>query len=190
MTGSPAPAARSPSTIYTSAGAIPLTITGEVFSPAPTVSISRGGAVIAGTSVNRTDDQHITATFATQGQAVGSWDLTVTNADTAAKTVVSALTVDFAPGTVVLTDNLLRPRNGGVTTIDITIFSPGAVSARVFDSNGKPMATLFEGQEPAGSFTFTWNGKTAAGAAAPSGTYFVAVTGPKLKSKSKIVLIR
>ncbi|UPT74632.1 MAG: T9SS type A sorting domain-containing protein [Elusimicrobiota bacterium] len=190
LTGSPAPVSLSPNTIYASAGSIPLTIKGEVFSAGPTVSISRGAVVIPGTSVTRADDQTITASFATQGQSTGSWDVTVTNADGVPATAVGALTIDFAPGAVVLMNNLLRPSAGVPTTVDITTFNSGLVTARVYDLNGRPMNTLFEGNVPAGAFTVTWNGRTAAGASAPSGVYFVHVTGPKLNTKAKIVLIR
>ena len=191
LTGSPAPVSMSPSTIYSSAGSIPLTIYGDVFSlPAPTVSISNGGVVIAGTGLTRVDDQHFTASFATQGQTVGLWDLTVTNNDGVSKTVVGALFIDFAPGSVVLTGNLLRPRDGVPTTIDVTIFSNGNVTARVYDADGRPLRTLFDGQKAAGAFTFTWDGKDASGSSLPSGLYFVAINGPKLNTKSKIVLIR
>lgn len=190
LTGAPAPVSISPNTVYASAGSIPITISGEVFSTGPSVSITRGATTIAGTSVNRSNDQTITANFATQGQAVGTWDVTVTNADGVATTVSNLLTIDFAPGVVVLTNNLLRPRLGGSTTIDITTFNPGPVTARVYDLEGRPVNTLFEGFQPAGAFTVTWNGRSASGAAAPSGVYFVQVTGPKINQKSKIVLIR
>ena len=191
LTGSPAPLSLSPATVYTSAGSIPLTISGEVFSlPAPTVSISRGAVVIAGTGITRADDQHFTASFATQGQAIGLWDLTVTNNDGSAKTVVGALFIDFAPGTITLTGNLLRPRDNVPTTVDVTIFSDGPVTARIYDADGRPLRTVFDGYKSAGSFTFTWDGKTASGASAPSGLYFIFVTGPKLNAKNKIVLIR
>lgn len=190
LTGSPAPVSLSPSTVYRSAGSIPLTVNGEVFSTAPSVSISQGAVTIAGTGVTRTDDQHLTATFATQGQPLGSWDLTVTNADGAAATATGALTIDFAPGTVGLVDNLLRPRNGGSTIIDLTTFGAGRVSVRVYDSEGRPIRTIFDDYHAEGSFGFTWDGKTASGAQVPSGLYFVAVTAPKISVKRKIVVIR
>jgi hypothetical protein len=190
LTGAPAPATLAPSTVFQTAGSIPLTTTGEIFSLAPTISISRNAVVIPGTAVTRTDDQHITASFATQGAALGTWDLTVTNADGVPTTLANALLVDFAPGNVALTGNLLRPRDGVPTSIDITIFTSGRVSARIYDADGRPVRTLLDDQHNAGVFTLLWDGKNAAGAAMPSGLYFVAVTGPKLNTKSKIVLIR
>lgn len=190
LTGAPAPVSLSPNTVFQSAGSIALTASGEIFSLTPTMSISLGAVTLAGTSLTRTDDQHITATFATQNQALGNWDLTVTNADGVPTTVSNALLIDFAPGVVVLTGNLLRPRNGVPTTIDITIFTNGRVNARVYDSDGRPVRTLFDDEHAAGAFTLTWDGKNAAGATMPSGLYFVAVNGPKIAQKSKIVLIR
>jgi hypothetical protein len=194
LTGAPAPVSLSPSTVYRSAGAIPLTVSGEIFStpPAapPTASISRGGVTIPGTGVALASDQAMSATFATQGQALGTWDLTVTNGDGAATTVANALLLDFAPGTVALVDNLLRPRNGAATIIDVTTFSSGHVSVRVYDSEGRPIRTIFDDEHAEGSFGFTWDGKNAAGAAVPSGLYFVAVNGPRIAVKSKIIVIR
>lgn len=182
-----------PSTVYQSAGAIPLAVTGEIFSliaGAQAVSISKSGVTIIGTGVSRTDDQNLSATFATLGQPLGTWDLTVTNSDGTATTLANALNIDFAPGSVSVTGNLLRPRDGVPTSIFTTIFTSGRVTLRVYDSEGRPVRTLYEADQPAGAFTVTWDGKNAAGSSVPSGLYFVAVTGPKVNVKAKIVVIR
>jgi len=193
LTGSPAPVLVTPATIFRTATAAALTITGEVFSPiagASAISISRNGTTIIGTSPARADDQRLSATFATQNQALGTWDLTTTNSDGVSTTLPNAVTIDFAPGTVGLMDNLLRPRTGGATLITVTTFNLGRVSVRVYDSDGRPVTTIFEGDHAEGTFTFSWNGRNAAGAVVPSGLYFVAVHGPKINLKSKIVVIR
>ncbi|MDP3542301.1 MAG: FlgD immunoglobulin-like domain containing protein [Elusimicrobiota bacterium] len=132
----------------------------------------------------------MSATFATLGQELGPWDLTVTNADGVPAVKANAIVIDFAPGTVTLTDNLLRPRNGGATVIDVETFDSGRVSARVYAADGRPIRTLFDGEQAEGSFGFTWDGKDASGAVVPSGLYFVAVNGPKIAIKGKIVVIR
>ncbi len=124
------------------------------------------------------------------GQALGFWDLTVTNSDGTATTLANALNIDFAPGSVSLTGNLLRPRDGVPTSIRTTIFTSGRVTVRVYDSEGRPVRTIYEADQPAGAFTVTWDGKNAAGTAVPSGLYFVAVNGPKVNVKAKIVVIR
>ncbi len=193
LTGAPAPVSMAPSVVFQNAASITATISGDIFSPATLlqgVSITQGAVTIAGTGVVRTDDQTLTATFATQNQALGSWNLTVTNNDGVPATAANALLIDYAPGTVVLTGNLLRPREGVPTSINTTIFTPGPVSIRVYDSDGRPLRTLFDGARAAGAFTVTWDGRNASGASVPSGLYFVAVNGPKVATKSKIVLIR
>jgi putative endonuclease len=193
LTGMPDPVSVAPSTVYRSAASAALTITGEIFSTiagVAAVSISKGATTVAGTSLARTNDQSLTATFATQNQALGTWDVTVTNSDGIATTVAGALTVDFAPGTVGLLDNLMRPRNGTSTTITVTTFNAGRVSVRVYDSDGRPIRTIYDDEHVEGTFNFAWDGKNSTGATVPSGLYFVAVNGPKLSLKSKIVVIR
>lgn len=190
LTGAPDPVTASPATVYRSAGAPTVAILGEVFSPGATASITKGAVTIVGTGVTRTDDQNMTATFATAGQELGPWDLTVTNADGVPATKANAIIIDFAPGTVTLTGNLLRPRNGGSTVIDITTFNSGRVSVRLYSADGRPIRTIFDGEQAEGAFGFTWDGRDAAGAVVPSGLYFVAVNGPKISTKAKIVVIR
>ncbi len=193
LTGAPAPTGLTPSTLFRSATSIPLAISGEVFSPfalLSAASITKGAVTIAGTGVSRTDDQTMSATFATQGQSLGLWDLTVTNSDGVATTVANALLLDFAPGSVALTDNLLRPRNGTSTLIDLVTFNSGRVSVRIYNSEGRPIRTLFDGEHAEGSFGFAWDGRNASGAVVPSGLYFAAIDGPKISAKSKIIVIR
>jgi putative endonuclease len=193
LTGAPDPTTVTPATVYRSAGANPSSIFGEVFSAAGGLfgaSITKGAVTIVGTGVSRSDDQNMTATFATLGQELGLYDLTVTNADGVPTTKANALLIDFAPGTVTLTDNLLRPRSGGSTLIDIETFTSGRISVRIYDSEGRPIRTLFDDEHAEGSFGFTWDGKNASGATVPSGLYFVAVNGPKIAVKSKIIVIR
>ena len=60
----------------------------------------------------------------------------------------------------------------------------------MYDSEGHPIRTIFDGEHAEGSFGFTWDGRNAAGAVVPSGLYFVAVNGPKIALKSKIIVIR
>lgn len=190
LTGAPAPLAVTPATVFRTAASNSLAISGEIFSPGAAASITRGAVTIAGTGVTRTNDQSMSATFATQGQELGLWDLTVTNADGVPAVKANALLIDYAPGSVSLTDNLLRPRNGTSTLIDIETFNAGRISVRVYASDGTPIRTLFDGEHAEGSFGFAWDGKNAAGATVPSGLYFVAVNGPKIAVKSKIIVIR
>ena len=190
LTGPPDPVSLSPSTVYQSASNHSFAVSGEGFSPAPTLSLKLGGTTIAGTGVTRASDQSITASFATQNQALGLYNLEVVNADGSSATIVNALQIDFAPGAVFYTDNLLRPGVTGNATFDITTFTAGRVTVRAYDLHGRLVRTLSDSDRPAGSFTVTWDGKTASGGWAPSGVYLVHTQGPKINHKTKVVLVR
>lgn len=193
LTGAPAPVSVAPAVVFRTAASSALTITGEIFSPVALLaaaSISKDGVTIAGTGLARSDDQNLTATFATQNQALGTWDLTTTNSDGVSSTVLGALTIDFAPGSVTLLDNLVRPRNGTVTAITVTTFNAGRVTVRVHDSDGRALRTLFDADRAEGTFTVNWDARNSTGSVVPSGLYFVAINGPKISLKSKIVVIR
>lgn len=167
------------------------TITGEIFDPAPTASLSQGGQPnIAGAGVARIDDQTINVTFDTQNKNLGLWDLTVTNPTAQYGVLISALLVDFAGGDVRLTDNLLRPRDGTRTRFDVTTNNDGNVSIKVFTLDGRLVTTLFDGFASAGTTTAFWDGRASDGRFAASGVYVVRVKGPKVDAYNKVVLIK
>lgn len=192
LTGAPAPASLTPGTVMKTGGVTSITVAGEVFStPAPTVKLSMAGQTDqAPASLTRTDDQTLSATFNVFGLKTGFWDLAVTNADGTAATLSNALFVDFPGGTVTLVNNLLRPRTGGSTSIDVTTYSPGKVVARIYSLDGRLVRRLDESERPEGSFSLSWDGRSDAGGTAASGLYILRLTAPKLDAKSKIVVIR
>lgn len=191
LTGAPAPVGLSPSVVYRTGGSGAFTLTGEIFSAAATVKLAKGGqADINGTGVVINSDLSISASFATQSQAIGTWDLVVTNADGQATTLPSALLIDFAPGTVDLVNNLLRPRLGIPTSINATIFKDGNVVMRIYTLDGRLVKTVLDAPKQEGAFTVTWDGRDSGGAPVASGLYILHSSGPKLSAKSKIVVIR
>ena len=191
LTGAPAPVAVAPASVLNSATTATLTITGDVFSaPAPTLQLSLGGSLLTPTSVTRVDDQTLTATFNVFNVPTGRWDLTVTNADANAATLAGALLIDFAGGSISMTNNLFRPRSGGVVTISVTTFNDGNLLARLYTIDGRPVRTLFDGPNPKGVRLLTWNGSDAGGSAVASGVYLLRVLAPKIDLKDKIVVIR
>jgi hypothetical protein len=190
LVGRPAPDAVTPTLVFSNSGPVQYTISGDGFSTTPTATLRLGALNFVDAAPVRNSDQSITATFNLQNQTLGTYDLIVTNADGVPGTLPSAVTLDFAPGFVLMTNNLLRPRTGGTTAIDITTFVQGRVGVRIIDSEGREIRTLFDAEQPAGTFRVNWDGKTATGAAASSGIYLAVITGPKLKSREKIVIVR
>jgi hypothetical protein len=68
---------------------------------------------------------------------------------------------------------------------------PRAADARlrVFDLQGRVVATIADGHMPAGRHVAVWDGRTASGPAQP-GIYFVRLQAPGLTLKRTIVIAR
>ena len=196
LTGAPAPASVAPSTVLNSQTTAALTISGDVFSGGltaapPTISLTLGGQTIMPiAAITRADDQTLTAQFNVLGQTPGFWNVVVVNSDGRTATLPGAFHIDFPPGSVTLINNLLRPRTGTATAIAITTFNPGHTTARLFTLDGRSVRTLFDGDQAAGIMNLTWDGRDGTGAPVASGLYLLHVTGAKIDSKSKIVVIR
>ncbi len=192
LTGAPAPTSLSPSSVLNVQSTVSFTVSGEIFSlPAPTAYLSMAGQPnIIASGMSRTDDQTLTMTFNVLDQAVGQWDLTVTNADNRLGTLSRALFIDYSAGSVALINNLLRPRNGVPTSITITTFANGHITAKIFSMDGRPVRTLFDADQSRGVLNLSWDGLSATGGTVSSGVYVLRVMGPRVDVKNKIVLIR
>ncbi len=192
LTAAPAPVSISPSHVFNAQSTVTFTVSGDVFSAvAPTLFLALGGqANITASGVARVDDQTLTMTFDVQNQAIGLWDLTVTNADSEATTVTQALNIDFQGGSVGLVNNLLRPRNGVPVTITVTTYNSGHLLLRLYTLDGRPVRTLYDAPISQGIYNTTWDGTDAGGGSVASGVYLLRTVGPKIDLKSKIVVIR
>ncbi|NNN04876.1 MAG: T9SS type A sorting domain-containing protein [Elusimicrobia bacterium] len=192
LTGEPAPVSMAPTAMDNTVAAAAVTISGEIFSPGASFVLTGAGAAnITPTSVLTVNDETLTGTINTVGASPGPRDLTVTNADGASTTLLSAFQITFQPGTVTVLDNLISPRTATTSTkIAITVYNPGQTTARIFTIDGRRVITLYDGPQGPGTLNLTWNGAFASGAPAPSGVYVLHVTGQKIDAKQKIVVIR
>ena len=191
VTDAPQPLSVAPSSVLTNQAATVSTVAGEIFSTGVTAVLHQAGSLpLAGGGLLRTTDEAFTATFNTQGAPTGFWDLIVTDSNGLSTTLTNAVFVDFPGGSVTMTDNLLRPRNGGHVRADITTFVPGHLVAKLYTIDGRFIASLLDADAPAGTTTVTWNATTAGGAAVARGVYLLRITGPKLDAINKIVIIK
>jgi len=185
------PTSITPSTVLRTGGVTTFTIKGEIFSPAPTLQLRQGNSVMNQTAAPTVaDDQNISVNFNVFDQPLGLWDLAVTNDNGIAGTLSRAVNMDFAAGSVTLTDNLLRPRSGTRTTIVANTFNDGRLTVRLYTLRGDLVATLFDSTQGAGTTTLFWDGKTALGNTVASGVYLLRVIGQKIDTKEKIVVIK
>ena len=58
------------------------------------------------------------------------------------------------------------------TTIRYELAQPGAVELRIFDVQGRELATLVNQPQSPGAYQVFWNGETSSGSKASAGTYF------------------
>jgi hypothetical protein len=188
----PDPISLSPSPVLNT-GPVLITISGDNFQgaiPPPTLQLSQGASSLPGTGLTYINDQTLSATFDFTGQSVGLWNLTVTNANLAVTTLANALSVTFPSGSVALTDNLIRPRNGTQTKIVVETYSAGPLTARIYTTTGGLVDTLFDSYAPAGITTLSWGGTTSAGHTVASGVYLLRIMGQKVDDSEKIVVIK
>lgn len=180
-----------PNLAYDNDPATNFTVFGELFDPAIAVAAIAGGpGALTVTAVTRVSDVQLTVRALPLGAALGFYGVSVTNPGGRSAGLANVLLVDFRPGSTLLTDNLFRPLRGGLARADITIFKAGEIEATVYTLNGGKVRELYSGPAGVGTKTLFWDGKTDGGRTAASGLYLLHVTGPKLKSTEKIVLIK
>jgi hypothetical protein len=64
------------------------------------------------------------------------------------------------------------------------------LSLRVYDSSGRLVKTLDDGNRPAGSYSVTWDGSDGSGSQAPSGIYFCRLQAGDATATRKMILLR
>lgn len=72
-------------------------------------------------------------------------------------------------------------------TIPFSVSRPSPARVTVFDVTGRRVATLLDGQIPAGRHQVRWNGRDSAGSAAAAGVYFYRVDLGEASSTRKIL---
>lgn len=83
-----------------------------------------------------------------------------------------------------LKQNYPNPFNP-TTTIEFSIPAATQVSVKIYDLLGKEVATLFNGNKPAGKYKVNWNANGAA-----SGIYFYKIETPNYTQTKKMVLMK
>jgi hypothetical protein len=150
--------------------------------PAGLISISadRDGYLGAGTTASIS-----TGTFTVNG-------VNITMSPTVATSVLPASTT---PETFALDPNYPNPFNP-TTTISYSLPVSSAVTLKVYNLLGQEIATLVNGQHPAGVQEVVWDGKDNAGRVVPSGIYFYRISalptagGREFTQVRKMVLMK
>ena len=88
------------------------------------------------------------------------------------RTVSLGIAESPAPAALEILAAYPNPFRAGVR-IELALSRPSDITAHVFDATGRLVATLTGGAPHAGRQDLFWNGRTAVGAPAPSGVYFL-----------------
>lgn len=91
-----------------------------------------------------------------------------------------------ASGLVTAWPNPFNPR----VTLGFALAAPGPVSLTVVDLRGRTVATLHDGALAAGQHAIAWDGRDAAGRAAPAGTYLAVLRTAAGMTTKKLMLAK
>jgi hypothetical protein len=75
------------------------------------------------------------------------------------------------------------------TSVRFDLAEPSTAELTVFDAAGRRLATLVQGERPAGSHVTIWDGRDASGRTAPAGTYFLRLTVGETTRTSRAVRV-
>jgi GH35 family endo-1,4-beta-xylanase len=92
--------------------------------------------------------------------------------------------VNNAPGVLTLSQNYPNPFNPA-TRIDYMIPRAGSVSLKVYDLQGREISTLFEGVQPAGKYSVSFDGSRLAG-----GVYVYRLKAETFTETRKLILVK
>jgi flagellar hook capping protein FlgD len=85
---------------------------------------------------------------------------------------------------------LTRNPVSGPARLELSLTAPAAVRVRVYDLGGALVRELARGDLDAGHHRLIWDGRTASGAAVPSGIYFVGLERARERVALRVVLTR
>ena len=122
----------------------------------------------------------------TAGPEEESWAI-----DNVAVAASTTATPDGSPSTGLALLPLRPSPSHGVTHLAYEIPTDGAVHLQVFDSLGRRVRTLLEGErQPAGTYRREWDGRNDVGTLVPAGVYHVRLVTREGTRARKIILLR
>ncbi len=102
----------------------------------------------------------------------------------------SVISVDFlAPAEFRLAQNYPNPFNPS-TKIEYDLPENSSVRLDIYDASGRHVRQLVKGEQAAGTYTVSWDGRNALGQTVASGMYIYRLTAGKYNSIKKMILMR
>ena len=96
---------------------------------------------------------------------------------------------DALPAAFSLAQNYPNPFNAA-TTIRFTLSTRTDVELALYNLTGQKIATLAAGEHPAGTYSFTWDGRDKSGRALATGLYLYRLRAGHRAETRKLTLLR
>jgi flagellar hook assembly protein FlgD len=91
---------------------------------------------------------------------------------------------------VTILHNVINPLRGEKTNLHYVVDKPGYVTITVFDLSGDIVNVLYRGQQAAGQYSTSWDGRNRGGRIVARGLYFVRVVGPGFDEMRKVLVVK
>jgi hypothetical protein len=93
-------------------------------------------------------------------------------------------------GEVTILHNVINPLRGEKTNLHYVVDKAGYVTITVFDLSGDIVNVLYRGQQAAGEYSTSWDGRNRGGRIVARGIYFVRVVGPGFDEMRKVMVVK
>ncbi len=172
--------------------AVHIVIDGANFTAGTTVKLSKTGQTdIQGTNVVFVSAAQVACDLDLSGAAGGQWDVALTVPGLPAAVSANAFLV-LAPQTepAKVYGGVFDPASGGKSYVVTHISTPGRATVKIYDSLGRLIRTLFDGDRNAGSYSDEWDGKNTDGSTVASGVYLIRIEGPGVKTTKRVLVVK
>lgn len=154
---------------------------------------SPGSGTVFGSVELLNDTALVSAVYADSIENVARRDSFLLRADALileqAGNVVSVEDPTLVPVEYSLSQNFPNPFNP-TTQIRFTLPKISNVSLKIYDILGREVATLLQGEQPAGVYTLEWNGRNSANSKVASGIYIYRLVAGKFVQSKKMMMLK
>ena len=144
------------------------------------------------TSATENTTYTATLTFSTRDQQDLTGAGALASLSFALEAFVQQTTIDAPPA--VVTRTMLRPNVPNpfnpATTLSFDLARPGDAQLIAYDTRGRRVATLVDGQLPAGRHQVVWTARAADGSPLASGVYLIQLVAGDVRQTQRVTLVR
>ncbi|MBN1523085.1 MAG: hypothetical protein JW904_01275, partial [Spirochaetales bacterium] len=93
-------------------------------------------------------------------------------------------------GTVTIHKNVINPNNNEITMLHYMLPRAGNVTIQVFTLAGDVVRVIQSGNQAAGEYSVSWDGRNSGGRIVARGLYFIKIVGPDIDEMRKVMVVK